>query len=64
MQDNDGGGLDTRRVVTLLGTSTRECIVGLRAVTVLYGGTASMYGIRTEAVGASNDTVQHGRRRP
>ncbi len=38
--------------------------LGLRAVTVLYGNTASVYGIRTEAVNASSHTVQYGRRRP
>ncbi len=38
--------------------------VGLRAVTVLYGDTASVYGIRTEAVSTLGDTVHYGRRRP
>ncbi len=35
-------------------------LVGLRAVTVLYGDTASVYGIRTEAVSTLGDTVHYG----
>ncbi len=38
--------------------------LGLRAVTVLYGNMASVYGIHIKAVNASSHTVQYGRRWP
>ncbi len=34
--------------------------VGLHAVTILYGNTASVYGICTKAVNTSSHTVQYG----